>query len=58
MAHIQPRIYVLDHEDYTAPTRQHGLDHMDQESISISVKNLDGEVRIGDLSDAWDNALL
>ena len=39
---VQPRRYVLDHADYTAPTRQHELDrtdhtdhidHTDQESI-------------------------
>ena len=30
---IQPRKLVLDHADYTAPTRQHDLDRTDQESI-------------------------
>ena len=30
---VQPRKHVLDHADYTAPTRQHGLDHTDQQSI-------------------------
>ena len=27
--HIQPRKHVLDHADYTVPTRQHELDHTD-----------------------------
>ena len=27
---IQPRKHVLDRADYTAPTRQRGLDHTDQ----------------------------
>ena len=30
---IQPRKYVLYHADHTAPTRQHELDHTDQEYI-------------------------
>ena len=30
---IQPRKYVIDHADYTAPRRQHELYHTDQESI-------------------------
>ena len=29
MVQIQPRKLVLDHADYTAPTRQHELDHTD-----------------------------
>ena len=30
---IQPATPVLVHADYTAPTRQHWLDHTDKESI-------------------------
>ena len=30
---IQPRKHVLDHADYAAPTRQHEVDHTDQEFI-------------------------
>ena len=30
---IQPRKPVLDYADYTAPTRQHELEHTDQEFI-------------------------
>ena len=29
MVHIQPRKRVFDYADYTAPTRQHELDHTD-----------------------------
>ena len=32
-AQIQPKEHVLDHAGYTTPTRQHELDHADQESI-------------------------
>ena len=30
---IKPRKHVPDHADYSAPTRQHGLDHTDREYI-------------------------
>ena len=43
IAQIQPRKVVLDHAGYTAPTRQHELDHTDhtdQESF-CALKNLD-----------------
>ena len=33
MVHIQRRDRVLDRADNTAPTRQHELDHTDQEYI-------------------------
>ena len=35
---IQPRKYVLDHADYTAPTRQHERDPTDQEFIYLPSK--------------------
>ena len=51
---IQPRKHVLDHADYTAPTRQHELRHADHKSISPE-KNLKVQYRykvgICDVSD-------
>ena len=31
MVHTQPSKHILDHADYTAPTRQHELNDTDQE---------------------------
>ena len=37
IVHIQPEKHVLDHAACTAPTRQHGLDHTDQEHICPNI---------------------
>ena len=51
--HIQPSKLVLDHADYTAPTRQHELDrtdHTDQEFTYLyALKSVDHEVGTDDL---------
>ena len=47
---MQPMKYVLDYADYTAPTRQHELDHTDQECIYwylSALIGLDHEVGVG-----------
>ena len=41
---IQPRKHVLDHADYTAPTRQHELDHTDQEYLPCLANLSDHEL--------------
>ena len=51
---IQPTNHVLDHADYTAPTRQHELPGTSYRSgIYLSaLKDLDHQVEIDDLADA------
>ena len=46
---IQPRKHVLAHEDYTAPSQKHELDHTDKKLSSL--KYVDHEAEIDDLSD-------
>lgn len=46
---------MLDHAAGTAPTRQHEVEHTDQEDITA--KDLDDEVGIGDLFDGWNHLL-
>ena len=41
---------MLDHADYTAPTRQHAVDHTDQEYIFPEKSFVDRYVGICDLS--------
>ena len=47
---IQPRKPVLGHAGYTAPTRQHGLDHTVQIRNLSALKILDRDVAIDYLS--------
>lgn len=46
---IQPRKAVLNHTDYTAPTRQHEQDHTRYRS-GIYLTHVDHAVEVGDLS--------
>ena len=59
LAQIQHRTHVLDHADYTAPIRQHELDHAYQESIcpawQIWIMNCTDVVGINDLSNVYNN---
>ena len=63
---IQPRKHALDHAGYTAPTRQHELDHTDHtdhtDQYISSLKDQDQQARINhadhtdhtdDLSEVW-----
>ena len=46
MVHIQLRkhVLVIDHADYTAPIRQHEVDHTDHEYTVYAQKYLDNEL--------------
>ena len=50
VAQIQPKKHVLDRVDYTAPTRQHELDHTDQKPISPE-RSIDHQAGVDFLSD-------
>ena len=49
MVQIQLRKHVLDHADYVSPTRQHELDHTDQEAIGSERCTVDDGVDRNDL---------
>ena len=51
----QPRKGAVDHAAFSAPTRQHELDHADQESICPTY--LDHEAEVDDLSDVRNGSL-
>ena len=51
-AQIQPRKHVLDNADYTGRTRQHELDHTDQESICLEI-SIDHAAGTDDQSEMW-----
>ena len=53
---IQPRKHLLDHAGYTAPTRQHGLDHTDQELICPAWQISIVKMEIDDLSEDLQQA--
>ena len=61
MAQLQPRKHILNHAGYTAPTRQHELDHKahtdhtyhtDHTDYLPCLADLDYEAGIDDLSEA------